>query len=186
MTANKQAHFESLLRPHLKALYKTAYRFTQSRSDAEDLIQDLLVKTYARLEELSTIERLRPWLAQVLYRLFLDLKRRESRSELQLVIDNDENTLEPTILPEHEPDGMLERSKTQQQLMTALAKLNEDHRIVLTLHDSEGYTLSELVGILECPLGTLKSRLHRARSRMRTLLKREQNHFNDPKILNEK
>ncbi|MFQ5488882.1 MAG: RNA polymerase sigma factor, partial [Gammaproteobacteria bacterium] len=71
-----QAHFERLLRPHLEQLYRLAYRFTGNATDAEDLVQDLLIKIYPRREELKQVEKLRPWLARVMYNLFIDHKRR--------------------------------------------------------------------------------------------------------------
>ncbi|MHB8745347.1 MAG: DUF423 domain-containing protein [Gammaproteobacteria bacterium] len=75
----KKSHavqFENLLRPHLEHLYRVAYRFAGNVCDAEDLVQDLLVKLYPKLSELTAVEQLRPWLARALYYHAIDKRRR--------------------------------------------------------------------------------------------------------------
>lgn len=167
--------FESLLRPHLKPLYRVAYRLTRRREDAEDLVQDLLTKLYPRRDELEGIERLRPWLLRVMYRQFLDQRRQNSRSPLHLVsepqpADATGDPMERLISPDGDPEAGAEQAAQNLVLLGAIARLNEDHQRVLALHDIEGYTLEELQIMLDCPVGTLKSRLHRARARLRVLL----------------
>ncbi|MEA3244016.1 MAG: RNA polymerase sigma factor [Pseudomonadota bacterium] len=165
--------FESLLRPHLRDMYRVAYRFTGNRDDAEDLVQDVLTKLYPREQELAGVEHLKPWLARVLYRQFVDNRRRHARTPFAAqqnppAADNDEPdpiTALPGNLPG--PDAGVEQHLLQQRLHQALDHLSEDHRSVLTLHDMEGYTLKELETTLDTPLGTLKSRLHRARQQLR-------------------
>lgn len=162
--------FEQLLRPHIEHLYRIAYRFTGAREDAEDLVQDLLVKLYPRRAELSGIERLRPWLTTSIYRLFVDNVRRYTRSPVHLV--NDEGGLyESTASSDPQPEQELERKQYIEHLQLAFERLSNDHRVLLVLHDIEGYSLVELEQMLESPLGTLKSRIHRARRRLRDLLK---------------
>ncbi len=177
MSVERNTAFENLLRPHLKHLYRVAYRFTGSASDAEDLIQDLLVKVYQRPEEIDGVERLRPWLTRVMYRMFIDSRRRYSRSPIHLAVDNT-NHGEDDTGPLHDnlptddagPDETLEHDHASRALKEALDRLSDDHRIVIMLHDVEGYTLEEIAKVLDCPVGTLKSRIHRARARLRGLL----------------
>ncbi len=171
-----QAHFERLLRPHLEQLYRLAYRFTGNAADAEDLIQDLLIKIYPRREELKKVEKLRPWLVRVLYNLFIDNQRRHNRSPVHLAVDNQPDgeggsPLELVTASEAtNPESVTLRHDHLNHLQAALDELSEDHRMVVTLHDIEGYTLEEMTEIVGCPIGTLKSRLHRARARLRELL----------------
>jgi len=166
----EQERFEALLQPHLQRLYRLAYRFTGQRADAEDLVQDVVVKLYPRLQELQEIEQLGPWLARVLYRHFIDRLRSKQRSPLHLVGD------EEPALEEHRdeapgPVGNTESSLLQDRLQQALAQLNEDQRALVILHDVEGYTLNEIHIMHDVSTGTLKSRLNRARSKLRELLK---------------
>jgi RNA polymerase sigma-70 factor (ECF subfamily) len=161
------------MRPHLKALYRLAYRLTGNGADAEDLLQDVLVKLYRKIDDLRGIEKRRPWLARVLYTQFIDTKRRAARSPLYLAVDNnDEESPVPVDMssaPFNEPEAAVIRHVDQQALIKALDRLSEDHRMIIMLSDVEGYTFSEMETILGCPQGTLKSRLHRARARLRDL-----------------
>jgi RNA polymerase sigma-70 factor (ECF subfamily) len=170
--SGRESAFEVLIRPHLKPLYRVAYRLTGRREDAEDLVQELLVKLYGRRREVEAIDRLRPWLLRVLYCQFIDNHRRHSRSPLHLVADQGGavDPLDSLAAPEPDPEAMTAQAAETRALLAAIARLSEDHRIVIGLHDVEGYTLEEIQPMLDCPIGTLKSRLHRARARLRELL----------------
>ena len=151
--------------------YKLAYRFTNDVMEAEDLVQDLLVKLYPKCHELGKVEKLRPWLVRVMYRLWVDNHRRQRLATVDVVDDFAE--LEQSVEavdPDTIPEQAYHRTITRQKLLQALEKLSEDHRIVLILHDVEGYSLEEMKVVLDCAIGTLKSRLHRARDRLRNLL----------------
>lgn len=171
---NCATDFERIMNPHLGHLYRVALRFSGGCvADSEDLIQDLLVKLYSKRKQLAEIERLRPWLVKVLYRSFIDHVRRQNRSPLHLVtkpkddgIDIIDNLASSTAGPDEE----VTRQERNKQLLAAVQSLNEEQRTVCILHDMEGYTLVELEEILDIPLGTLKSRLHRARRRLRKIL----------------
>lgn len=180
---SEHKQFEELLQPHLHQLYKLAYRFTGQRADAEDLVQDVVLKLYPRLQEIQKIEQLAPWLARVLYRHFVDRVRSKQRSPLHLV-DKDES-----ILDEHKneipnPAENVEAALLQNRLQEALNQLNEDQRALMILHDVEGYTLNEIHTMHDVSIGTLKSRLNRARSRLRELLKNMEP-FGDIKRVND-
>ncbi|HYW03269.1 MAG TPA: RNA polymerase sigma factor [Gammaproteobacteria bacterium] len=178
--------FEALLRPHIPALYRFAFHLAGNQDDAEDLVQDLLLRLYPRRDELAGIDKLRPWLARVLYRLHIDRGRRQRRSPVVYAeigggprdpdADSDGGWSVPEPAsedPADDPEASLERRDDSASLQQALARLSEDHRTVLLLHDVEGFTLAEIETTLEVPVGTLKSRLHRARARLRGLLDRE-------------
>jgi len=161
--------FEKLVQPHIKRLYTLAYRFTGQRDDAEDLVQDVLLKIYPRLEEIQSIERLGPWLARVLYRQFVDKWRSKDRSIVQLVADEAE--LESVDDEVQGPAGKLDLTILQNKLQYSLNQLNEEQRHLVIMHDVEGYTLQEIHNLHDISIGTLKSRLNRARTRLRELLK---------------
>jgi len=169
---SEQDQFEALIQPHLKQLYKLAYRFSGQQHDAEDLVQDVLLKLYPRLKEMQAIEKLGPWLARVLYRHFVDKYRSKQRTPLQLVGDDDEQIIEDYTEQSPGPAGTKEQSLLQHQLQDSLSQLNEDQRILVILHDVEGYTLQEIHTMYDVSIGTLKSRLNRARGRLRELLKK--------------
>ena len=165
------AVFNALLTPHLGRLYRLAQRLTGHSADAEDLLQDVLLKLYQRRRELSSIETLAPWLCRVLYNQFLDDVRQRKRQRLRLAAAAE-------VVPDEAMDP-LQVAAPQGRLFdfaevhAALAKLSDEHRAVLLMHDAEGYKLIEIQLITGIPIGTLKSRLHRARRRLRELLDRE-------------
>lgn len=172
--------FDGLLRPHIDYLYRLAYRFCGNQEDAEDLVQDLLIKLYPRQAELESIEKLRPWLVTSLYRMFVDGVRKKARTPLEL-IDDETAFYETRINEELLPEEVLEEDQRIDQIQSAFTRLSEDHRVLLTLHDIEGYRLVELESMLGIPVGTLKSRIHRARARMRDLMKRKIDAHTEPR-----
>lgn len=166
--------FENLLRPQIGPLFRLAYRFTGSVADAEDLVQDVLIKLYPRTRELQAIEQLRPWLARVLYRQFVDFARKRGRTpsnpSADGAADEDGDPMDRLPATGDGPEESAERSLRHEHILEALERLNPEQRALLALHDVEGYSLEELEPLLDTPLGTLKSRLHRARRRLRALL----------------
>lgn len=170
-TSKRSDHecFEVLVKPHVEQLYKLAYRLSGQGFDAEDLVQDTLLKLYPRLPELQKIEKLGPWLARVLYRHFIDKQRGVQRSPVQYT-DDEHALYEDTMDDALQPMALLEYELTQECLQLALDQLNPDQRLVLLLHDVEGYTLLEIQDIQGVALGTLKSRLHRAQQKLREIL----------------
>jgi RNA polymerase sigma factor (sigma-70 family) len=170
------SEFEEILRPHVELLYRLAWRLTGSTADAEDLVQDVLVKLFSRTRELSAIDKLRPWLARVLYRQYVDLTRQRARSPITqqaTETEGDDDPLDGIAGTADGPEEHAERGELHERILYALGQLNPEQRAVISLHDIEGYSLVELETILETPLGTLKSRLHRARRQLRTLLSME-------------
>ncbi len=168
---NRSATFERVLRPHLDRLYRFAYRLTGNKADAEDLFQDVLVKLFGKLDDLVEISDPASWVGRVLYNHFIDNRRRFARQRLVSV---SEGQLPPggmdSIPAGDSPEHDAERLDDIIRLDKALAELSEDHRLVVLLHDTEGYKLKEIQEITGDPIGTLKSRLHRARARLRELL----------------
>ena len=133
-------------------------------------MQDVVVKLYPRLQEMQKIEKLSPWLARVLYRHFVDRLRSKQRSPIHLVTE-DETDLDEHSDETHDPAGDTEATLLQSRLQDALNQLNEDQHALMILHDVEGYTLNEIHTMHDVSIGTLKSRLNRARARLRELLK---------------
>lgn len=168
--------FETVLRPHIRSLYRLAVHYCGNQQEAEELLQEFLFRLYARQREVLTIEKLRPWLARVLYNLFVDRFRREqlrpaSFSEIGWEDEAaNESGFIPSLQAEDQPEQEFEQGLTRQRLMSCLQQLPPPQRLLLIMHDVEEYTLQELETILETPLGTLKSRLHRARERLRGML----------------
>ena len=169
---NQQASFEALLRPHMDRLYRLAFRLAGQKAEAEDLFQDVLIKAFSRLDELVDIEEPGSWLCRVMYNHFIDNRRRFARQRLVAV---EEGQLPPgqgieEMPGTQSPEADVAREANIMRLDNALNKLSDEHRLVVLLHDTEGYKLKEIEALTGTPVGTLKSRLSRARARLREIL----------------
>ncbi|MDX1588369.1 MAG: RNA polymerase sigma factor [Oleiphilaceae bacterium] len=167
--------FDALIRPHLDSLFRLAYHLSGERSDAEDLVQDVLVKLMPKTDELGRIERLRPWLKRVLYRQFIDHHRKQTRRlDVNLVafgstaLDDDQGDIMERMANSLEgPADSLDNEQLRQSIRKILGELKPDQRALIVMHDMEGRPQEEIAEILEVPVGTIKSRLHRTRAQLK-------------------
>lgn len=155
-------------------MYRLAWRLTGAKDQAEDLFQELLIKAYGKLDDLVEIDEPGSWLCRVMYNMFIDEKRRYARRRMRTVEEG-----------EMSGDGLAglagadnleldhEQFERMKALDNALQQLSEEHRLVVLLHDTEGYKLSEIQELTGTPVGTAKSRLHRARARLREILEKD-------------
>jgi RNA polymerase sigma-70 factor (ECF subfamily) len=166
-----KAAFEKLVQPHFDRLWRLAFRLTGRRAEAEDLFQELLIKAFGKLDDLVTIDEPGSWLSRVMYNLFIDEQRRFARTRMHIVEEGflAGDGLEGLPGPD-DPARDNERLEKLRQLDSALARLSDEHRIIVLLHDTEGYKLNEIQELMGIPVGTVKSRLHRARARLREIL----------------
>jgi RNA polymerase sigma-70 factor (ECF subfamily) len=168
---SQRASFDALIKPHLDRLYRLSFRLAGNKAEAEDLFQDVLTKIFPRLDELIEIEEPGSWLCRVMYNHFIDNRRRYARQRLVSVSEDRLPGKSLEELPGNlDPVADAERLDNIMRLQRAFSELSEDHRLDVLLHDSEGYKLTEIQDVTGTPVGTLKSRLHRARARLREIL----------------
>jgi RNA polymerase sigma-70 factor (ECF subfamily) len=173
--AQRAARFERDALPCLDLLYPTALRLTRNPADAEDLVQETFAKAYAAFWQFQPGTNLKAWLRRILTNTFLT-SCRDRRHEPQPAATADigdwqlarawphpSSGLKPaeTEILERLPDPIIKR---------ALQALPADFRTVVYLADIEGYAYREIAGIMGTPVGTVMSRLHRGRRRLRGLL----------------
>ena len=161
--------FRALVAPHLAALFRSAYRLTGNRSDAEDVVQEVCVRAYTHLASLRTLEQPKSWLLKIAFRVFVDGARRRSRSPVHASgedFDSTRSSEEPT------PEERAEAELAERRLLAAFAKLDREQRALLALQ-VEGYTLAELETMTALSADVLKARLYRARARLGKLLAAE-------------
>jgi len=171
--SSRENEFTRQIKPYLQGMYRQAYRLTTNQDDAEDLVQDLLMRLFEKKVDLSEIERPQSWLMRSLYNLFID----DLRKKNHLPIDNKEN-LSNEIIDftgdySKSPHILHQQDYTNKNLINVIKTLNMDQQALISLHDVEGYTLAELSEIMDIPIGTLKSRLHRARQSLRDIISME-------------
>lgn len=162
-----RASFEHLVRPHYAALFRVAVRFTGSRTDAEDLVQETCLRAYRNIARVATLESPLTWLLCVLRRLYIDRIRRYERTNVSYV---DEGVLAEMASPAPGPAESVNSEQVAKRIERGLRKLGAEQRTLLILHDIEGYSLNELETITDLKLGTIKSKLHRARVKLGRML----------------
>lgn len=155
--------FERLVRPHYDTLFRVALRLTASRQDAEDLVQETCTRAFRHIERLERLDNPRSWLLCILRRLFIDQTRRYDRSHVAAIEDGG---YEGFASADAGPAELTDSDRIRGQLEQGLRRLSSEHRMLLLLHDVEGYSIRELETIMELKGGTIKSRLHRARVKL--------------------
>ncbi|MBD3656047.1 MAG: RNA polymerase sigma factor [Marinobacter sp.] len=179
---SRSKRFERLVQPHLQGMYRFAFRLAGQQQDAEDLVQDVVVKLYPRLEELEAVDQLRPWLNRVLYRHFIDQVRRKGRQSdrpISEVADPEQQAgyLDAFASDTPELGEQLDLARLGPQLARVLESLSPDQRTLIMLHDVDGWRQEDIAEVLDVPIGTIKSRLHRCRAALRERLQREMEPF---------
>jgi RNA polymerase sigma factor (sigma-70 family) len=165
---SRKQEFEALVAPHFEALYEAAYRLTRRAHDAEDLVQEVCLRAYLKLDDIKTLEYVRGWLLRVQYRLFVDGDRRRRRSPFT----GDSGTGEAEanwVSDAPGPEALTEASLVRRRLEAAWRRLSAEQRALLGLH-AAGYDLSELERITGKGRNAISARLHRARRRLAKLL----------------
>lgn len=163
--------FTALIEPHFAALYRTAFRLSRSAADAEDLVQEVCVRAFPQLEELERIDHVGHWLYCVMYRVFVDSRRRYERKHVRPLTEIDAESL---VSDTAGPEEQTEHLARAQRLERAWGHLTEEQRALLALHEVEGYSLAQMTAITGLKEGTLKSKLHRARVKLGRLMRREE------------
>ncbi len=171
---DNNARFEQSVRPHFARLYRLAWRLTGNKDSSEDLFQEVMIKAFVSLDKIESLDRPGPWLARVMYNLFVDQHRRFARQRMLLV---EEGQLSGEGLAGFAGNDSPEQDSLQaehtRRLEAALAQISEEHRIVVLLHDADGHKIKEIHELMGIPVGTVKSRLHRARAHLRQILEQD-------------
>ncbi len=166
-----QLNFEQLFGPHITPLFKVAYQWTLNAEDAEDLVQELALKLVSRVDEMSSVDKLRPWLVKIMYRIFVDEFRRKQARPLAYEHLLEEDFLKSlTISDDSNPESDAMRMQLGLQLVSSLKQLDKEQAATLFLFEVEGYSLKEIAEIQDVSEGTVKSRLHRGRKIMKNHL----------------
>lgn len=152
-----------------KRLFRTALAITDDQGAAEEILQDCFLKAYRSLSRVDCSAPLGPWLHRIVVNLSYNwvVKRRPWFVSVEEMIDR--LVAAPQLSPEH----AYERKELHRRLHEAIKSLNIRHRLVVILFYLHGFSLTEIAYILECPVGTVKSRLHHARKILKGKLAEE-------------
>ena len=162
------AKFEAAALPFMDALYKQALHLTRNPEDAGDMVQETYLRAYRTFSSFKEGTNCKAWLFTILYSVFVNKYRKEQSEPDTISIDELEEKFHRTLADrDWETDfAALTRSELDwkgPEVNQALAELPEDFRSAVLLVDVEGFTYEEAAAALDCPVGTLRSRLFRAR-----------------------
>lgn len=169
--AGNAAAFGELVSRHQDRLYNTVLRLLDYPEDARDVVQEAFLHAYQSLHSFKGDARFFTWLYRIAVNTAISLKRKRRMLLRLQPAAEDNGTIDP--LDTHEgnrPDHAMEMAEQEKQVHEALARLSVEHRTVLILKDMEGMKYEEMAEILHVPIGTIRSRLHRARLEMREIL----------------
>ena len=166
-TPEEVAWYETIVHRYARHVYNIAYRMVGNEADARDLSQEAFLRVYRVLRRVEPGIPLESWLHRIVSNLYIDLLRRRPRVRVES-LDVPLPTPRGEVLREFpdltfSPEAVLEKERLDRAIQGALGALSEDLRLVVVLSDVEGFSYEEIATTLRVPLGTVKSRLHRAR-----------------------
>jgi RNA polymerase sigma-70 factor, ECF subfamily len=166
--------FEQLFQQYHRGIYNAIYQMTRNEADAADLTQEVFVRAYRALPRLQTPEAFTSWL----YRIAVNLSRNWLRDRGRVRIeslelpgdDGEEGNTREIADPTGDPSVLVQTQDLQERVQKAVAGLSPDHRTVVTLHHLQGMPVEEIARVMDCSIGTVKSRLSRARDHLKRKL----------------
>lgn len=162
--------FDKLVSEYNKRVINIAYSLLSDREDALDAAQEVFVKIYKNIGSFRGESTVSTWIYRITKNVCTDILRKR-RSNI-ISIDNDDDD-EPKLQIADEssaPEHIAERNAQIEAVRTAISQLDENMRTVITLFDINGLSYEETAAVLKCPIGTVKSRLYRARDALRKIL----------------
>ncbi len=171
--------FEDLIKDYKKIAYNIALRVLRNVEDAEDASQEALIKVYKSIQNFNMQSSFKSWMYRIVVNTCIDFKRKKNinavsidenidlggNKEFQIEIADDTNN----------PDILIEKNFNSKLISDAVGRLEDDFKTIIILRDIQGFSYSEISEMLNCNLGTVKSRLNRARKSLKEILENELN-----------
>ena len=169
------AAFGVLVQRYQDRLYNTVYRLTDNAQDAQDVVQEAFLSAYQSLNSFKGDSLFFTWLYRIAMNTAISLKRKQRAVVSINGRQNGQAAIDPFDPSDRsQPGRALERAEQDREVRAALNRLSLEHRTVLVLKDIEGLKYEAIAKILSVPIGTIRSRLHRARTELRELLEKRE------------
>jgi len=167
--------FELLISSYDKRAYNTAYRVMGNEEDAKDMAQEAMIRVFRALKDFKGQSAFSTWLYRIVINVCLDeLRRRKNEKYVSMdsTVQTDSGELHIELCSDKEtPEAVYERVEQRELIKNAIHELNDDYKSVIVLREIQGFSYEEISNILDCSLGTVKSRINRARTMLRDKLK---------------
>lgn len=169
--------FEELIKDYKRVAYNIALRVLRNVEDAEDASQEALIKVYKNIQNFNMQSTFKVWMYRIVVNTCLDFKRKKTINAVSIDenIDLGENSEVHREIADDSgnPDALVEKNFNSKLVNDAVNKLDDDYKTIIVLRDIQGFSYSEIAEILSCNLGTVKSRLNRARKSLKEILENE-------------
>jgi len=168
--------FDELVRRYEGKIYGLAYRFMGNHADAGDLAQDTFIRIYQALSGFRGDAAFSTWLYRIAANICRDeLRKRQRRHSVSMeeMIDASPANV-PTADGSYSPEETVQRREVQRQVQLCLNELTDDHRLVLIMREIQGLSYEEIASALQCSIGTVKSRISRARNALKEKLSEQE------------
>ena len=172
-----EAAFETLVRQYEKKVYTLCRRMCASDEDAQEAAQDAFLAVWRSIGSFRQESSFSTWLYRLATNACIDLLRRNKRNGAGGVSLDDEETVLELVDDAPLPQQELEHKETQRMIREGLAALPDDYRSILLLREAEGLSYAEIAQVTQLELGTVKSRINRARALLRNYLTASGNFF---------
>jgi len=161
--------FEELVTMYQDRIYGLSYQLTGNHADAEDLAQNTFIKAYKALPKFRNEADFGTWLHRIAVNLSINEKRKKKPDvSLDSPVQTQEGEMPRMVASNGEsPEEAYENKEFRGMVRNALWELSSEHRTVLVLREMQGYSYDEIAGMLDCSLGTIKSRINRARQTLK-------------------
>lgn len=167
MTGDLRERFERDALQHLSAVYSVARRLTHHEADARDLVQDAFLRAFQHFESFTTGTNCRAWLFTIAYSVFVNRYRRQRRESTVVTPEDPGWSLADRAVDPWSPSAATPaRATAAADVESALAELPDDFRAAIVLVDIEDMSYEDAAAVLDCPVGTVRSRLFRARKHL--------------------
>jgi RNA polymerase sigma-70 factor, ECF subfamily len=171
----RTAAFGELVCRYQDRLFNTVYRLLDNADDAQDVVQEAFLNAYLSLDSFKGDSLFFTWLYRIAINTAISLKRKQRVAISMSTTREGGGVAEPPDPSEYgRPGHALERAEEERRIQNALNRLSPEHRAVLIMKDMEGQKYEAMAEVLQVPIGTIRSRLHRARVELREVLRQEE------------
>lgn len=165
--------FEELIKDYKKMAYNIALRVLRNKEDAEDISQEALIKVFKNISSFNMKSSFKVWLYRIVMNTCFDFKRKKNivTYSLDKPLENDESEIMQEIPDNtYNPDVVIQNELESQMLYESIDSLDDDFRVIIVLRDIQGLSYKDIASVLSCNEGTVKSRLNRARSKLKEII----------------
>ena len=169
--------FEKLVNVYQSKVYNLAYKMFGNPEDASDLAQEALIKIYRNISTFKEESQFSTWIYRIAYNLYVDELRKRKKVDVQSIDEQYDDSSESkiTIIDNRPtPEQSLENKEKTEIIHNAIDKLSAEHKSAIILRDIDGHTYDEIAIIQSCSLGTVKSRINRARSQLKDIKRQKE------------